>query len=163
MTLSQVEPLYGYNYFFFFTATEEVFIILLWTGGINYYCVNKLVCLIPIGSSTGQVSVPHIPSLFPATDLTSVLDLAVRPGAVPSKEGRLATFDISGLKLSNPVLVSGTDGVGTKLKVTLMSAYVSSSYLFCRFYFWSFILLYWVKQPRNSSSGLNLYKSSGCK
>ncbi|BFZ23566.1 hypothetical protein BsWGS_26605 [Bradybaena similaris] len=64
-----------------------------------------------------QVSVAHIPSLFSSPDLTSVLDLALRPGAVLHKESQPPTFDLNELKLSNPVLVSGTDGVGTKLKI----------------------------------------------
>ena len=51
-------------------------------------------------------------------DLSHILATAGRPAATASGNGSLATFDISTLGISEPVLVSGTDGVGTKLKVS---------------------------------------------
>ena len=58
-----------------------------------------------------------MPSLGEAISMMSCVPKVMRPGVKVSK-GQLPTFDLKGLGMSEPVLVSGTDGVGTKLKVT---------------------------------------------
>ncbi|GFO02182.1 trifunctional purine biosynthetic protein adenosine-3 [Plakobranchus ocellatus] len=61
----------------------------------------------------------YVPSVSPTTqaDLSHILATTHRPGAVISSNGKPPAFDLSTLGLSQPVLVSGTDGVGTKLKI----------------------------------------------
>lgn len=65
--------------------------------------------------SNGSYEFPIKPSA--KADLSEILAMASRQGAVASGVGLPATFDLSVLGLSEPVLVSGTDGVGTKLKI----------------------------------------------
>ncbi|GFS22825.1 trifunctional purine biosynthetic protein adenosine-3 [Elysia marginata] len=62
-------------------------------------------------SYTFPVSSPTKP------DVSDILATASRAGAVVSRRGMPATFDLSELGLAEPILVSGTDGVGTKLKI----------------------------------------------
>ncbi|WP_170006341.1 phosphoribosylformylglycinamidine cyclo-ligase [Bacillus fonticola] len=49
--------------------------------------------------------------------ITPHLEKTKRLGSLPFQGGFGAMFDLSALNLKEPVLVSGTDGVGTKLKV----------------------------------------------
>ncbi|CAL1527260.1 unnamed protein product, partial [Lymnaea stagnalis] len=60
---------------------------------------------------------PDVQGKLHKPDFSAVLDIAKRPGAVLNKDGGPPTFDIGSLNLEHPVLVSGTDGVGTKLKI----------------------------------------------
>ncbi|XP_035829112.1 trifunctional purine biosynthetic protein adenosine-3 [Aplysia californica] len=68
----------------------------------------------PENYDSGTVSVSRQLPIMP--DVKSTLTVATRTGAVVS-EGHLPTFDVSSLGLNQPVLVSGTDGVGTKLRI----------------------------------------------
>ncbi|WP_088103325.1 phosphoribosylformylglycinamidine cyclo-ligase [Halalkalibacter urbisdiaboli] len=52
--------------------------------------------------------------------MKSHVERTIRPGVMGGLGGFGGMFDLSGLKLEEPVLVSGTDGVGTKLMLAFM-------------------------------------------
>lgn len=54
-------------------------------------------------------------------DIKALLEKGQRPGVLGSIGGFGAFFDMAKVRCANPVLVSSTDGVGTKLKIAIAS------------------------------------------